>query len=95
MYSRGRGRGGWIRVKETGTYIVGDVDARVNNVRAGALAGTVIIHVAGGARGAVRDARQAPWDVVLGHVVVGRDDGVLLDVLDLTQTSESWSMEGR
>jgi hypothetical protein len=82
------GRGGWIKLKEIGTYIVGDVDARVDNVRTGALAGTVIVHVAGGARSAVRDARQAPWDVVLGHVVVGRNDGVLLYVLDLRQTSE-------
>jgi hypothetical protein len=90
-----KGRGIWERwgdgkgVKrgKSGTHVVGDVDARVDNVRAGALAGTVVVHVAGGARGAVRDARQAPGDVLLGHVVVGRDDGVLLDVLDLPQTS--------
>lgn len=40
--------------KETDGVV--DVDARVDNVRAGALAGALVINIRSGALGAVRDA---------------------------------------
>jgi hypothetical protein len=38
------------------TYSVGYVDARVDDVRAGALSSSVVVDIRGGTRGAVRDA---------------------------------------
>lgn len=65
------------------TYSVVDIDARVNNVRAGALASGLVVDVRRGARGAVRDACQAPWNIGLRDIVARRHDGVLLNVVDL------------
>ncbi len=65
------------------TYSVVHVNARVDNVRAGAFAGRLVVNIRGGARCAVRDARQTPGDVVLGDVVASRHDGILLNVLNL------------
>jgi hypothetical protein len=70
-----------------GTYIVLHVDARVNDIRARALAGAVVVHVRRGARLAVRDAAKAPGHVVLVDKVVGRHDAILLNVLDLNRVS--------
>ena len=69
------------------TYGVVHVNARVDNVRAGAFAGRRVVDIRGGARRVVRDARQTPGDVVLGNVVASRHYGILLNVLNLPQPS--------
>ncbi len=66
-----------------GTNGVVDVDARVNDVGAGALAGALVVDVRGFARCAVRDAGQAPGDVSLRDEAIDGDDGVLLNVFNL------------
>ena len=66
-----------------GTYRVGGVDARVDDVGAGALAGAVVVDVLGGSGGAVGDTAEAPGDVRLGDDVVDGEDGVLFNVFDL------------
>lgn len=67
-----------------GTYSVGHVNTRVDDVRAGARASSLVVDIRGGTRGTVRDARQTPGDVVsLGDRLLRGDDGVLLNVLDL------------
>ncbi len=71
------------------TYGVVHVNARVDNVRARAFAGGLVIDIRGGARRVVRDARQTPGDVVLGDVVGSPYDSILLNVLNLQQLSVS------
>ncbi len=61
-----------------------DVDAGVNDVGAGSRASARVVDVRGLVGGAVRDAGETPGDVLLGDDVVDGEDGVLLDVFDLT-----------
>jgi hypothetical protein len=70
-------------------YSVVDIDARVNNVRAGTSAGTVVVHVRGRVGGTVRDASKTPGNVGLGDGLVDGVDGVLLDILDLRALSKT------
>jgi hypothetical protein len=78
-----QGAGVGIQNGKNRTYIVLHVDARVNDIRARALAGAVVVHVRRGARLAVRDAGKSPRHVLLGDKVAGPHDAILLNVLDL------------
>ena len=60
-----------------------DVNAGVDDVRAGAGAGAGVVHVRGLVGGAVGDAGKTPGDVGLRDGLVDGVDGVLLDVVDL------------
>jgi hypothetical protein len=70
-------------------------DARVDDVRAGALASGLVVDVGGGVDGAVRDARQAPGHVGPGDVRVDGHHGVLLDEVDLFGATFSITAQGR
>lgn len=60
-----------------------DVDARVDDIGAGSRTGGLVVDVRGLVLGTVRNARQAPGDVLLGDVVVDGEDSVLLNVFDV------------
>jgi hypothetical protein len=65
-----------------------DVDAGVDDIRAGAGTGARVVHVQALVAGAVRDASKTPRDVgALGDDLVDGVDGVLLNVLNLRALS--------
>lgn len=66
------------------------VDARVNDIRAGALAAGSVVNVVGRVFGAVRDSSQAPGCVGLGGEGGGADDGVLFDIGDLSDVMSTY-----
>lgn len=78
-----------------GTYIVVHVNARVDDIRTRALAGAIVVHVRGGARLAVRDACEAPGNIVLDDEIAGRHNAVLFDVLNLQHISVSAVQQNR
>lgn len=61
------------------------VDASVNDIRARAGSGAVVVGVAGGVAALVRDTGNAPRRVGLGHVGIDGDDRVLLNVVHLVK----------
>lgn len=67
---------------------VAGVDARVEDVRAGAGTGRVVVAVGASTTAAGRDAGQTPWGTRLSGVGVEGDDAVLLDEVDLEVTGQ-------
>lgn len=65
------------------THTVGHQYASVDNVRADVFAGRAVIDVLSAAGRLVRDSAETPLSVGLGGEGVDRDNGILLDVLDL------------
>lgn len=59
------------------------VKARVDNVRAGSLARTVVVDVLSRPCAAVRNPAQTPGRIVLCHEATGRDQAVLLNIVNL------------
>ena len=60
-----------------------DIDARVDDIGAGSLAGARVVHVRRLVDGPVRDARKTPRHVGLLDLLVDGEDGVLLNIIDL------------
>lgn len=60
------------------------VDARVNDIGAGAGSVRAVTSVGGLASGLAGETSQAPRGASLGDVGIDLDDGVLLNVLDLS-----------
>lgn len=66
---------------------VGGVDTSVDDVRARAGTGAVIVGVGGRSLGLGRETSQAPRSVALRDISVDGEDGLLLNILDLYHVS--------
>lgn len=67
------------------TYRVGGVDTSVDDIGTGPCTGAVVVDVGSASLFMVGDTAETPRGIVLRSVSVDGEDGILLDVVDLSK----------
>lgn len=66
---------------------MGVLNAGVNDVDASTFTSRAVVGVVGGTLSLVGDAAKTPWGTLLGNILHGVDNAVLLNVFNLTRVN--------